>query len=61
MHCHLVPYFHYAIHLEDQFLKYGPGPGWWTYCYERNNGLLGRFNTNGHSGGEMEGTMMRGW
>ncbi|KAF7347283.1 hypothetical protein MVEN_01483500 [Mycena venus] len=61
MHCHLVPYFHFAVHLEPQFLKHGPGPGWWTYPYERNNGLLGRFNNNGHSGGEMEGTMMRGW
>ncbi|KAJ6554294.1 hypothetical protein B0H19DRAFT_1293882 [Mycena capillaripes] len=40
---------------------HGPAPGWWTYPYERNNGFLGRFNHNGHSGGEMEGTMMRGW
>jgi hypothetical protein len=62
MHCHLVPYFHFAaLHLEEQFLKHGPAPGWWTYPYERNNGFLGRFNHNGHSGGELEGTMMRGW
>jgi hypothetical protein len=61
MNCHLVPYFHYAVHLEPQFLKHGPGPNWWTFPYERNNGFLGRFNHNGHSGGEMEATMMRGW
>ncbi|KAJ7758619.1 hypothetical protein B0H16DRAFT_1313721, partial [Mycena metata] len=62
MNCHLVPYFHYmAAHLEPQFLKHGPIPGWWTFPYERNNGFLGRFNHNGHSGGEIEGTMMRGW
>ncbi|KAJ7318344.1 hypothetical protein DFH08DRAFT_714721 [Mycena albidolilacea] len=62
MNCHLVSYFHYAaVHLEPQFLKHGPAPGWWTFPYERNNGFLGRFNTNGHSGGELEGTMMRGW
>ncbi|KAJ7018533.1 hypothetical protein C8F04DRAFT_877254, partial [Mycena alexandri] len=61
MHCHLVPYFHLATHLQPQFLRHGPGPGWWTFGYERNNGFLGRFNTNGHSGGEIEGTMMRGW
>jgi hypothetical protein len=61
MHCHLVPYCHLAVHLQPQFLKHGPGPGWWTYSYERNNGFLGRFNHNGHSGGEIEGTMMRGW
>lgn len=33
MNCHLVPYFHFAVHLEQQFLKYGPGPNWWTYPY----------------------------
>ncbi|KAJ7073659.1 hypothetical protein C8F01DRAFT_1271383 [Mycena amicta] len=62
MHCHLVPYFHLAAtHTEAQLLKYGPMPSWWTYPYERNNGFLGRFNHNGHSGGELEGTMMRGF
>ncbi|TFK59319.1 hypothetical protein BDN72DRAFT_780904, partial [Pluteus cervinus] len=61
MHAHLTPYFHLAIHMEDQFLKYGPTYSWWTYPYERNNGFLGRFNHNGHTGGELEGTMMRGW
>ncbi|TFK61693.1 hypothetical protein BDN72DRAFT_777946, partial [Pluteus cervinus] len=61
MHAHLTPYFHFAIHMEDQFLKYGPAYSWWTYPYERNNGFLGRFNHNGHTGGEIEGTMMRGW
>ncbi|KAF7314742.1 Neurobeachin-like protein 2 [Mycena kentingensis (nom. inval.)] len=62
MNAHLVPYFHFtAIHLEKQLLKHGPIPNWWTYQYERNNGRLGRFNHNGHSGGELECTMMRGW
>ncbi|KAL1698081.1 hypothetical protein EV121DRAFT_218728 [Schizophyllum commune] len=61
MHCHLTPYFHLAMHFEAQFYRFGPCTGWWTYPYERNNGFLGRFNTNGHSGGELECTMMRGW
>ncbi|KAJ7751437.1 hypothetical protein B0H16DRAFT_1318064 [Mycena metata] len=61
MHCHLVPYFHLATHLQPQFYKHGPLPGWWAFPYERDNGFLGRFNHNGHAGGEMEGTMMRGW
>ncbi|KAJ7247687.1 hypothetical protein C8J57DRAFT_1240624 [Mycena rebaudengoi] len=61
MHCHLVPYFHLTVHVQPQFLKHGLAPGWWTFPYERNNGTLGRFKHNGHSGGEMEGTMMRGW
>lgn len=61
MKAHLTPYYHLAVHIEDQFLRSGPSPGFGTYPYERNNGTLGRFNVNGHSGGEMEGTMMRGW
>ncbi|KAJ7654607.1 hypothetical protein DFH06DRAFT_1092852 [Mycena polygramma] len=61
MCCHLTPYFHLSTHIEPQYYKHGPGPCWWAFPYERNNGLLGRFNHNGHSGGEMEGTMMRGW
>ncbi|TFK63271.1 hypothetical protein BDN72DRAFT_803396 [Pluteus cervinus] len=61
MHCHLTPYFHLALHMEASFLKFGPCYGWWTFPYERNNGFLGRFNHNGHTGGEIEGTMMRGW
>ncbi|KAJ6527760.1 hypothetical protein B0H19DRAFT_969574 [Mycena capillaripes] len=53
MHCHLVPYFHLAVHLEPQYYKYGPVPGWWTYRTISLN--------SAHAGGEMEGTMMRGW
>ncbi|KAF8143628.1 hypothetical protein K438DRAFT_1783568 [Mycena galopus ATCC 62051] len=37
-----------------QFYKPKRAPEWWTYPYERNNGFLGRFNHNGHSGGELE-------
>ncbi|KAJ7062156.1 hypothetical protein C8F01DRAFT_986742, partial [Mycena amicta] len=62
MNCHLVPYFHLAaMHTEAQLLKYGPMASWWTFPYEQKNGFLGRFNHNGHSGGELEGTMMRGF
>ena len=61
MGCHLTPYFHFAMHMEPQFLQFGLAYGWWAFSYERNNGFLGRFNHNGHSGGELEGTMMRGW
>ncbi|KAI4522475.1 hypothetical protein K525DRAFT_198782, partial [Schizophyllum commune Loenen D] len=61
MHCHLTPYFHLAMHFEDQYYRFGPCTGWWAFPYERNNGFLGRFKNNGHSGGELECTMMRGW
>jgi len=61
MGCHLTPYFHLAMHMEPQFLKWGPCYAWWVFAYERNNGWLGRTNHNGHSGGELEATMMRRW
>jgi hypothetical protein len=61
MNAHLTPYCHLATHIEPQFLRLGPSSGFGAYPYERNNGVLGRFNVNGHSGGELEGTMMRGW
>jgi hypothetical protein len=61
MGCHLTPYFHLAQHMEPQYLQMGPCYGWWVYAYERNNGWLGRTKHNGHSGGELEATMMRRW
>jgi hypothetical protein len=61
MNVHMTPYFHLIAHYSDPFLAMGPAYGWWTYPYERNNGYLGRFKHNGHAGGELEATMMRGW
>jgi len=61
MSCHLTSYFHFAQHMEPQYLQLGPCYGWWVYGYERNNGWLGRTAHNGHSGGELEATMMRRW
>lgn len=55
----LTPYFHITIHMEPVFYLKGPMYAWWAFHSERNNGRLGKFNNNGHSGGEMEGTMMR--
>jgi hypothetical protein len=61
MHCHLTPYFHLAQHLEPQLLRLGPNYANWAFPFERHNGFLGRTNHNGHSGGELEATMMRKW
>ncbi|OBZ73172.1 hypothetical protein A0H81_06975 [Grifola frondosa] len=62
MNCHLTPYFHLLMHLTSSYLlRLGPIYSWWAYPYERNNGLLGRFKHNGHGGGELEATLMRGW
>jgi hypothetical protein len=61
MRCHLTPYFHIVMHLEDQFYWLGPCYAWWAFAYERNNGILGQINHNGHSGSELEATLMQGW
>jgi len=47
--------------MKPQYLQLGPCYGWRVYGYERNNGWLGRTAHNGHSGGELEATMMRSW
>ncbi|KAH7917672.1 hypothetical protein BV22DRAFT_1108527 [Leucogyrophana mollusca] len=61
MGCHLTPYFHFAQHLKEQFLKFGPAYGTWAFGFERHNGTLAKFNHNQHKGGKLEGTMMRRW
>ncbi|KAI0261417.1 hypothetical protein BC834DRAFT_845560 [Gloeopeniophorella convolvens] len=62
MGCHLTPYFHFATHLRSQFLHLGPAAYTTAvWAYERNNGDLMRVHHNGHSGGELEATMMRAW
>ncbi|KAJ6476716.1 hypothetical protein C8R47DRAFT_657669 [Mycena vitilis] len=61
MNCPLTPNFHLATHTDPFVWAFGPGPGWWVFPFERHLGKLGRFKTNGHTGGELEGTMMRSW
>ena len=34
MKAHLTPYFHLATHLQEQFLQFGPLPGFGMYPYE---------------------------
>jgi hypothetical protein len=61
MGVHLTPYFHFAQHLQQQFLWFGPCYTTWAFPYERNNGFLGQTNHNNHKGGELECTMMCKW
>jgi hypothetical protein len=61
MNVHLTPYFHLATHALTAFLRFGPSYGWHIYPYERHNGTLGKYNHNGHAGGELEATLMRSW
>lgn len=61
MHAHLTPNFHLSEHNEDHLLRYGPFPSWWGFPMEQHNGFMKGFRLNGHTGGELEATMMRGW
>jgi hypothetical protein len=61
MSCHLTPNFHTTMHVLEWILAYGPAYAWWVFAYERFIGEIGKYNTNGHTGGELEGTLMRGW
>lgn len=61
MHCHLTPNFHLSEHNEPTLLRLGPLPSWWGFTMEQHNGFLKSFRHNGHTGGKLESTIMRGW
>ncbi|KAJ7741809.1 hypothetical protein DFH07DRAFT_777994 [Mycena maculata] len=61
MNCLLTPNFHFTTHTDLFLWAFGPAYAWWVFPFERHLGRLGRFKTNGHSGGELEATMMRSW
>ena len=46
----LVPNHHMALHLKVFLLLFGPVHGWWTFPFERYNGLLQRVKTNFDAG-----------
>ncbi|PIL33820.1 hypothetical protein GSI_04445 [Ganoderma sinense ZZ0214-1] len=45
----LVPNHHLSLHLHEFLRSFGPVHGWWTFPFERFNGLLARLNTNSRS------------
>ncbi|RPD57896.1 hypothetical protein L226DRAFT_474387 [Lentinus tigrinus ALCF2SS1-7] len=59
-HHTLVPNHHLALHLRRFLDAFGPVHGWWTYPFERYNGLLQRLKTN-FKAAEMATTFMRYW
>lgn len=56
-----MPNFHFATHLHEQILDYGPVYGFWAFLQERLNYTLKNFNSNRRGHGEIEVTMMRSW
>ncbi|KAI0039529.1 hypothetical protein FA95DRAFT_1460227, partial [Auriscalpium vulgare] len=62
MGCSLTPYCHLMTHIKSQYLRLGPiAYTTAAWAYERNNGDLKKVHHNGHTGGELEATMMRAW
>jgi hypothetical protein len=53
------PNHHYAVHTAYFIYDYGPLYGFWTFLFERLNKVLKSYNTNNHSGGELEVTFFR--
>lgn len=49
-HAHLVPNHHLALYIADQLRDWGPIMALSEWFYERINGQLQRFKTNGHLG-----------
>lgn len=49
-HHELVPNHHMALHLEDCMKTFGPVQGWWTFPFERYNGMIAGLNSNNKAG-----------
>ncbi|KIJ57838.1 hypothetical protein HYDPIDRAFT_171515, partial [Hydnomerulius pinastri MD-312] len=55
----MKPNFHWAVHLSEQILDYGPVYNFWAFLSERLNKVLKSSNSNNWTGGQIEISMMR--
>ncbi|KAF8840022.1 hypothetical protein BDN67DRAFT_996960 [Paxillus ammoniavirescens] len=55
----MKPNFHWAVHLRQQILDYGPVYNFWAFLSERLNKVLKSSNSNNWTGGQVEISMMR--
>jgi len=46
----LYPCHHMSLHIPECLRLFGPVHGWWSFPFERYNGLIQRFNHNGKFG-----------
>ena len=44
-----TPNLHLHCHLKECFLDFGPAGAFWTFAFERLNGILGSYPTNHHA------------
>lgn len=49
----LLPNHHFLLHLPECIRAFGPVHGFWSYPFERFNGIIQRYNTNNKRGGEL--------
>ncbi|KAJ7347830.1 hypothetical protein DFH08DRAFT_1001104 [Mycena albidolilacea] len=55
----IKPNHHWAVHVPDQVLDFGPIYGFWAFLPECLNKILKNLNTNNWGGGLLEVSMMR--
>ncbi|KAF8203523.1 hypothetical protein K438DRAFT_1580620, partial [Mycena galopus ATCC 62051] len=55
----MKPNHHWAVHIPDQILLFGPLNGFWAFLTERLNKILKNLNSNNWTGGRLEVSMMR--
>ncbi|KAJ6572666.1 hypothetical protein B0H10DRAFT_2444291 [Mycena sp. CBHHK59/15] len=55
----MKPNHHWAVHIPDQVVQYGPLNGFWAFLTERLNKILKNLNSNNWTGGRLEVSMMR--
>jgi hypothetical protein len=46
----ICPNHHLSLHLPECIRNFGPVHGWWSFPFERYNGILQRINNNGKLG-----------
>jgi hypothetical protein len=55
----MKPNHHWAVHIPEQVVQYGPLNGFWAFLTERLNKILKNLNSNNWTGGRLEVSMMR--
>lgn len=55
----MKPNHHWAVHIPDQILDYGPVYTFWAFLTERLNKVLKNLNSNNWTGGRLEVSMVR--
>ncbi|KAF8144902.1 hypothetical protein K438DRAFT_1631086, partial [Mycena galopus ATCC 62051] len=55
----MKPNHHWAVHIPDQILDFGPVYTFWAFLTERLNKILKNLNSNNWTGGLLEVSMMR--